>query len=513
MIAGMVASALVTFATGIIVILLHYRWESGWLLLTLDDRRLEGRFLDLGLAAFVVLLLGPLLTLILRWRRWETWWSYSLAFMAVMAILTECGSGGEGTGLAVVSAGAGGMVWWFIVRWLRVNVGRRQWITVAGWLIIIALVAVLAGLIWNTARKSHEDLGRLDNAPMLGVADRHELWLVRGDRLMRYDRSTWQGQDTGQRDVISMVMDRDRVWALSVHYHYAAVNAAASLDDVSRTLELVVYQGGARETVLKQLYRRGGPPIGMIVRDGRPPILTQTAILGQLADGSWKPMPLSGNANLSQMGGGGQAQARNDPRHLYVGNDGGEFFGGANRIDLQTGVVESIERRDRQDLCAGPLNRACDPVMGMAQDPAHTDCVLATTYAPMSSTGGAILRLCGRRVELAMQTPIMPILRLVMRMEEIVANLAGAGWPPYSERITEPVYAMEQTRDGVVWAVGKNALYRADRKGIARTHLPRTRRYGDLWIAELPGLLLIARRDADGHRLGGYQTLLVPVQP
>lgn len=80
MIAGMVASALVTFVTGIIVILLHYRWESGWLLLTLDDRRLEGRFLDLGLAAFVVLLLGPLLTLILRWRRWETWWSYSLAF-------------------------------------------------------------------------------------------------------------------------------------------------------------------------------------------------------------------------------------------------------------------------------------------------------------------------------------------------------------------------------------------------------------------------------------------------
>lgn len=510
---GLFASAIATAAMGVLTILLLLWWENGWLYFTLDDPRIDEQFYDLSIASIVVLLLGPLSTPILRWRRWERWWSYPLLFMVVMAALAECGGGGIGTLQTVLAAGTGGGVWWFFARRSRVLAIKRRWVTVLGNLVIFLMIAALAGLIWNTMRKPQQDYATWNTAPVLGVADAHDLWLVREEKLLRYDRATWRVRDMGQSDVTILTTDHDRVWALSTHVHFSTAYANVSVGSTPGTLELIAYQGDMKEKVLTQSYQNGGWPVGLVIRQGRPLIVTQTAILRLQADGHWLTTPLSGNVNLAQMGGGNVASPRNDPRHLYIGNNGGEFFGGVNRIDLQTGVVEPIERRDGSDLCAGPLNRACHPVMDMAQDPGRADCVLATTTTAMSSLDGAILRVCGHRVEVAAQNPIMPMVQLVMRIEETVAHWAGAGRSPYSQRFAEPVYAMAQTPDGVVWAVGENGLYRADPKGIVRMHPPRVERHAGMWIGQVPGLILIDRWNGDHHRLGGIRTLLVPVQP
>ncbi|WP_157098742.1 hypothetical protein [Novosphingobium rosa] len=509
----MIASAAVTAAIGIVGVILLCWWDSGWLFLTLDDRRMEGHYLDLAIAALVVALLAPLSTLALRWRRWEQWWSYPLTFMLVFAVLTALGGGGIGTGLAIFSAGVGGAVWWFVARRSRVVAMRRRWVTIAGWLIIVTLMAALTGLIWNTIRKPPEAFPPINTAPMLGVADAHNLWVVRNDTLLRYDRSNWQAQDMAQSDVMVLMKDGDRVWALSARYDINPSHAETPNERPSGTLELASYRGETRETVLKQRYQPGGYPLGMLIWQGRPLIVTQSAILRLLPDGHWQVTPLSGNADLSQMGGGGVALPHNDPRHLYIGNDGGEFFGGADRIDLQTGLVEAIERRDGKDLCDGPLNRACHPILGMTQDPGRSDCVLATTTGAMSPMDGAILRLCGEKVEVAAQTPITPMTRLIMRLEETIAGWAGSRWPPDSQRVTESVYAMEQAKDGVVWAVGEDALYRADERGITRRPLPRVEEHAGMWMGQVPGMILIDRSHGSEHRLGGRATLLVRVQP
>jgi hypothetical protein len=44
----------------------------------------------------------------------------------------------------------------------------------------------------------------------------------------------------------------------------------------------------------------------------------------------------------------------------YIGFNSGEWGGGLQRIDLQTGLITNVERRDTKELCAGPLNSDCD---------------------------------------------------------------------------------------------------------------------------------------------------------
>ena len=112
------------------------------------------------------------------------------------------------------------------------------------------------------------------------------------------------------------------------------------------------------------------PPITLTAQSGLsalvltnygPLIVTQTQIL-RLDDRSWRATPLTHELA------GGFSRANSllaDGRTLYLGFNNGEWGGGMQRIDLTTGAVDRVDRRETGSLCADPLNSACDPVTGV----------------------------------------------------------------------------------------------------------------------------------------------------
>jgi len=73
----------------------------------------------------------------------------------------------------------------------------------------------------------------------------------------------------------------------------------------------------------------------------------------------WQPIALKG-----QLRWGVQVSVASprSGKSIYVGVNRGEWGGGLQRVDVQTGVVTNVERRDTKDLRGGPLTSDCDPV-------------------------------------------------------------------------------------------------------------------------------------------------------
>ncbi len=88
------------------------------------------------------------------------------------------------------------------------------------------------------------------------------------------------------------------------------------------------------------------------------------------------------------------------PNHAFVGLNAGEWGGGLQRIDRETGQVVIIARNAKGDLCGGPLNTDCDPVTGIVQEPGKPDCIVAAIGLIHSRSRGRLVEVCGERVRL-----------------------------------------------------------------------------------------------------------------
>ncbi len=180
---------------------------------------------------------------------------------------------------------------------------------------------------------------------------------------------------------------------------------------------------------------------------------------------------------------------------IYVGMNMGEWGGGLQRADLETGVVTSVERRDTSRPCAGPLNRECDPVTGVIPDPANQDCVLAAVgLVHLGSSKGRILKVCGKTVT-------------------VVWEKSAAGGMGGREGMTEAVYGLVPSADGGYWAITWRALYRF-RAGETREYaLPELRRASGVHLShELPGVIVL-RTDVNwAVSTSGYSPLVVPLE-
>lgn len=91
--------------------------------------------------------------------------------------------------------------------------------------------------------------------------------------------------------------------------------------------------------------------------------------------------------------------------YLYVGANAGEWGGGLRRFALAGGAAEVIDGADPDTLCGGTLDVACDPVTGLAPDPARPDCILATTGLEHFMSRGSVVRVCGGKISLAYAKP------------------------------------------------------------------------------------------------------------
>jgi hypothetical protein len=199
-------------------------------------------------------------------------------------------------------------------------------------------------------------------------------------------------------------------------------------------------------------------------------VLTDEAVASWSKDArTWKRKPLKGKLRASY-GVPSTVMVRD---HLYVGFNNGEWGGGLQRVNLASGSVTNIERRDDTQLCTGPLNSSCDPVTGLVQDPQKSDCVLASVgLAHLSLRIGRIVRVCDVRVEVMLENSL----------DE------DSKW-----KQTEPINGLVAAQGGGLWMLSRNRLYLLD--SDMRTvgeYAPKLKRVLGVWLSrDVAGIVVL----------------------
>ena len=208
---------------------------------------------------------------------------------------------------------------------------------------------------------------------------------------------------------------------------------------------------------------------------------------------AWRQVRLKGKLR------GGFQQTADSPTsgdRVYVGFNTGEWGGGLQRVDLRTGVISDVERRDTKELCAGPLNSSCDPVTGVIPDPQNKDCILAAVGLVHMLEHGRILRVCGKDVS------------LVFEKTYTVDILKSDKW-----EMTRAFFGLVPTVDGGFWGITSEALYifAADGTKKQKYALPKLKPVSGIYLSrDLPGVVVV-RTDANwAVSVSGYTPLLIP---
>lgn len=183
---------------------------------------------------------------------------------------------------------------------------------------------------------------------------------------------------------------------------------------------------------------------------------------------------------------------------IYVGFNTGEWGGGLQEIDIKTGVVTNVERRDTKELCAGPLNSACDPVTGLIPDPQNKECVLAAVGLVHMMSHGRILRVCGKEVSVVFEKSWM--------VDDVLFKNA---------KMSEAFFGLIASADGSFWGLTSEALYRFGADGTKKEEypLPKLAPVSGIYLTrELPGVIVV-RTDANwAVSLSGYTPLIIPLE-
>ena len=236
-------------------------------------------------------------------------------------------------------------------------------------------------------------------------------------------------------------------------------------------------------------------PLSLLNGAGVPIVLSHQSLWTfSTALNRWQKIDLKGKLR------GGVQVAAASPMNggsIYVGLNRGEWGGGLQRVSLGTGLVTDIERRDTDELCAGPLNSDCDPVTGVIADANNGDCVLVSIgLVHMWHSAGRIVRVCGAEV-----TPVW---------EKLTRGGLNNG------NMTEAVYGLASVSDGRIWAITLRALYQitADGKEQRDYDLPKLRNVGGINLStDLPNVIVL-RTDLNwAVSTSGYTPLLVPTEP
>jgi hypothetical protein len=231
-------------------------------------------------------------------------------------------------------------------------------------------------------------------------------------------------------------------------------------------------------------------PLALFNSGGTPAVLSQKSIRVLSDGGGWELINIQGT--LRQ---GVQTEVASPAigNSVYVGTNIGEWGGGLQRVDLKTGAVVSVERRDTKELCDGPLNSDCDPVTGVIPDPRTNDCVLVAIGLVHFLSHGRILRVCGDQVSVVFEHS---------RTEEVNTRKLEE---------SDAFYGLASA-DGGFWAVTPGALYRfgADGKTHVQYPFPKLHPESGVYMnRDLPGAIVI-RTDVNwAVSVSGYTPLVV----
>jgi len=185
--------------------------------------------------------------------------------------------------------------------------------------------------------------------------------------------------------------------------------------------------------------------------------------------------------------------------NIFVGFNAGEWGGGLRRIDRKTGNVSIVEKNATGELCGGPLNAACDPVNGIADEPWRSGCIAIAVGLIHFSAKGRIVEVCESEVR------------------ELYAKTSGASDASarHDER-NEPagtVAFFGLARSGQeLLAAGTDGLYRFDGSATPKiTPLPKFQVIDGVALSfEIPDVVLVLTASNRRHSISGNVPLLVP---
>lgn len=236
-------------------------------------------------------------------------------------------------------------------------------------------------------------------------------------------------------------------------------------------------------------------PLALLENAGAPAVLSQKTVHYLASDKSWRVVELKGKLRSGVQVSVASPQAGDD---IYVGFDRGEWGGGLQRVDIKTGGVTDIERRDTKDICSGPLNRECDPVTGLIPDKQNEACVLASIgLVHLFTSNGRILRVCGSEVTLLTEIPIPGQKRTIGRWGQ-----------------TEAFYGLASGPEGGFWGITYRALYHFDTHGTKEKEypLPKLESVSGVHLSRaLPGVIVLQTDVNWAVSTSGYTPLVVPL--
>lgn len=286
-----------------------------------------------------------------------------------------------------------------------------------------------------------------------------------------------------QHGVVDVAKSAGTIWTLR------------QVSDGNREFALSEWMNGSFEEVAYFSLHGGDDPLLLKDISGAPAVISSKSVRILAANRrDWRVVKLN---DALRLGVQESAAVTGNGGSLYVGANRGEWGGGLQSVNLETGVVTNIERRDTKELCSGPLNSECDPVTGVVADARDPDCVFAAVgLLHMWRSTGRILKVCGKKVELVAEQPMK-------------------GGFDGKEEMTEAFYGIVPADGGAFWGITQRAVYRfaADGKQDGSYPLPAMQMLSGFAISrELPGLIVLRTDINWAVSTSGYTPLLVPLE-
>ena len=328
-----------------------------------------------------------------------------------------------------------------------------------------------------------------------GVVFDDKLWLRGGSGiypestggLVSFQLSDWSRAVAFKSDVIDIERSSDALWVLH------------RLPGSRYAHTITQFKNGAPQEIAKFSGSRIDQPIALLINDDSPIIVSQSSVR------TWRPttrtwrvtnvrgrlQSATGFAVNSSVG------MPTSGRTIYVGYDAGEWGGGMQSVDLETGALSRIEKRDpsKRYFYGGPLEGALDPVTGIVPDPTRQDCILASIgLFHLGTSSGRIVRVCGTEVEVAFE------------------NLEEFEYPAGKFVVSEAFYGIAPASGATYWAVGITGLYRFTNGASTpeKIELPRLVPMDQIYLSrDIPGAIILRTNINWAVSTSGYTPLVV----
>jgi len=226
---------------------------------------------------------------------------------------------------------------------------------------------------------------------------------------------------------------------------------------------------------------------------------------------SREPVLVAGNRAIMPVSGSAVELARQMSTHpalvvsyvqdgmLWLGFNSGEWGGGLHRIRLSDGTVDSPSHIDPASPCGGKLNPNCDPVTGLAPDPAKPNCMLATIGLVHMMSRGGVVQVCGNDLSMIYAKPYT-----------LDPNWRWAGKIDEDNRESVAFHALAPARTGDrAFAVASDGVYQF--VGVTEPDFTpfQGQRIGAIDWSN-PDYVLVRTRMNQRHSLSGGSYLLIP---